>query len=88
MNWTIAQGNWEIFKGKARAKWGKLTDDDFKTARGKREEFVGRIRKRYGLKKDEAEHQVDRLLSKMSASHPTFGKAFYRSIFHRSHAHS
>ncbi|CAM2005957.1 CsbD family protein [Acanthopleuribacter pedis] len=67
MNWDTAQGNWEIFKGKARAKWGKLTDDDLETARGKREEFVGRIRKQYGIKKDEAEQQVDNLLASMNA---------------------
>ncbi|CAM2006712.1 CsbD family protein [Acanthopleuribacter pedis] len=67
MNWDITQGQWEIFKGKARAKWGKLNDDDLESARGKREEFVGRLRKEYGLKKDEAENQIDQLVASVSS---------------------
>jgi uncharacterized protein YjbJ (UPF0337 family) len=65
MNWDIVQGNWEVFKGKVKAKWGKLTDDDIEVARGKREELIGRLHQKYGLGKDEAEKQVDKILAEI-----------------------
>lgn len=34
MNTDIISGKWTQLKGKAQAKWGDLTDDDFKIAEG------------------------------------------------------
>jgi uncharacterized protein YjbJ (UPF0337 family) len=59
MNWDIAKGNWKEFKGKVREQWGKLTDDDVDVIAGKRDQLLGRIQKRYGVAKDEAERQVE-----------------------------
>lgn len=59
MNWDRVEGSWKEFKGKARQKWGKLTDDDWDLIQGKREELVGRIQQRYGRARDEAEREVD-----------------------------
>lgn len=59
MNWDIVEGNWEQWKGKAREKWGKLTDDDMDVVQGKREQLVGKIQENYGKSKDEAEKEVD-----------------------------
>ena len=28
MDWNRVEGNWKQFKGSAKEKWGKLTDDD------------------------------------------------------------
>lgn len=28
MDWNRVEGNWKQFKGAAKEKWGKLTDDD------------------------------------------------------------
>jgi len=58
MNQDRIQGNWKQLKGKVKAQWGKLTDDDFDYINGKREELVGRIQERYGIQRDEAERQV------------------------------
>lgn len=58
MNWDQISGNWKQFKGKAREKWGNLTDDDFDRIAGKREQLVGRIQERYGVAKDQAEKEV------------------------------
>ncbi|ADC71897.1 MULTISPECIES: CsbD family protein [unclassified Thioalkalivibrio] len=58
MNWDIVKGNWKQFKGKVKARWGKLTDDELDTVAGKREELAGRIQERYGVTKDEAEKQL------------------------------
>ena len=30
MDWNRVEGNWKQFKGAAKEKWGKLTDDDLK----------------------------------------------------------
>lgn len=59
MNWDRVEGNWKQLKGKAREKWGKLTDNDFETIAGKKDQLVGRIQERYGISKDEAQQQAD-----------------------------
>jgi uncharacterized protein YjbJ (UPF0337 family) len=58
MNWDQVSGNWKQFRGKAKEKWAKLTDDDLALAEGKRDQLLGRIQERYGVAKDEAEKQV------------------------------
>ena len=44
MNWDRIEGNWKQMKGKAREKWGKLTDSDFDQIAGKKDQLIGRIR--------------------------------------------
>ncbi|STR42442.1 putative stress-response protein [Klebsiella michiganensis] len=58
MNKDEIGGNWKQFKGKAKEKWGKLTDDDMTVIEGKRDQLVGRIQERYGYAKDQAEKEV------------------------------
>lgn len=58
MNKDEIGGNWKQFKGKAKEKWGKLTDDDMTVIEGKRDRLVGRIQERYGYAKDQAEKEV------------------------------
>ena len=65
MNWEKIEGNWKQFKGQARAKWGKLTDDDLDVAKGKREMLIGKIQERYGQRRDEIERQVDDWMRKL-----------------------
>ena len=60
MNWDRIEDNWKQFTGKVKQQWGKLTDDDIDVIAGKRDELVGKIQEQYGIKKDEAERQVDR----------------------------
>lgn len=59
MNWDRIEGNWKQFKGKARAQWGELTDDDLERIDGRREQLVGVLRERYGMAKDRAEEELD-----------------------------
>jgi uncharacterized protein YjbJ (UPF0337 family) len=59
MNWDKIAGEWKEAKGKLRAKWGKLTDDDLETIAGKKDVLVGRLQQRYGWKKDVAERDID-----------------------------
>jgi len=58
MNWDQIAGNWKQVSGKAKVKWGKLTDDDWTVVKGKRDQLVGRVQERYGIAKEEAERQV------------------------------
>lgn len=59
MNWNTAKGNWAQLKGKAKIKWGDLTDDDVDKIEGRREVLIGKIQKQYGKSKEEAEKEVD-----------------------------
>lgn len=58
MNKDEIGGNWKQFKGKAKEKWGKLTDDEMTVIEGKRDQLVGKIQERYGYAKDQAENEV------------------------------
>ncbi len=59
MNWDRVEGNWKQLKGKAREKWGKLTDSDFEQIAGKKDQLIGRIQERYGITREEAQKQAD-----------------------------
>jgi uncharacterized protein YjbJ (UPF0337 family) len=61
MNTTEMKGNWQQFVGKAKEKWGQLTDDDWKVVEGKRDQLIGKIQQRYGIAREEAERQIDEL---------------------------
>ena len=60
MNWDQIEGNWKQYKGKIMSTWGKLTDDDIESIKGKRTELLGLIQSRYGRAKDDAEREIDR----------------------------
>lgn len=59
MNWDRIEGNWKQYKGKARQKWGELTNDDLDIVKGKKDELIGRLQERKGIARDEAEREVD-----------------------------
>ena len=59
MNWEQIEGKWKQFKGAAKQRWGKLTDDDLDFVAGKRDQLVGKIQERYGISKDEAFRQIE-----------------------------
>ena len=58
MNWDRIEGNWKQIVGKAKAQWGKLTDDDLDVVAGRRDQLAGKIQERYGIAKDEVERQI------------------------------
>jgi uncharacterized protein YjbJ (UPF0337 family) len=59
MNTDEIAGKWKEMKGKARAKWGDITDDDWDRIEGKREQIVGLVQQKYGRAREEAEREVD-----------------------------
>lgn len=62
MNWDQIAGEWLNAKGTLRAKWAKLTDDDLEAIAGRKDVLIGKLQKRYGLKKEEVERDVDTFL--------------------------
>lgn len=59
MNEDRIEGNWKQLKGRMKAKWGELTDDDLDVAAGNRDYLVGKLQERYGIARDQAERRVD-----------------------------
>ncbi|WP_265515717.1 CsbD family protein [Nitratireductor luteus] len=59
MNWDRIKGQWKQYTGKAKEKWGDLTDDDLDRVEGQREQLVGKIQEKYGIARAEAEREVD-----------------------------
>jgi uncharacterized protein YjbJ (UPF0337 family) len=65
MNEDKVKGQWKQLAGKAKAKWGKLTDDDLKVSEGNSEYLAGKIQERYGVARDEAKKQVKEFSSQL-----------------------
>ncbi len=59
MNWQIVEGNWKQFRGTVRARWGKLTDDHLDEIAGKRDQLLGKIQEMYGIKRVDANREVE-----------------------------
>ncbi len=65
MNSEIFKGKWNELKGNVQEQWGKLTEDDLNQAEGNRDQIIGKIQQRYGIARDQAEHEFDQFLHKM-----------------------
>lgn len=58
MTALTAKGNWNIFVGKLKQKFGQLTDDDLQFREGKENELIGRIQKRRGQAKKKVRRTI------------------------------
>jgi len=58
MNSDQMAGAWLEIRGKVKAQWGKLTDDDLKQLEGNVQQLAGKLQQRYGLARPAAERQV------------------------------
>lgn len=58
MNWNEAEGKWEQLKGSVMETWGKITDDDFTTIKGKRDKLLGKLQEIYGYSVEKAEEEI------------------------------
>src|SRR5512133_1820974 len=43
MDWNRSDGKWKQFKGRAKDKWGRLTDDDLDVINGRQDQLQGKI---------------------------------------------
>src|SRR5271168_4998167 len=71
MNSDQVEGKWKQLAGKAREKWGKLTDDDLQVIGGKKEQLVGKIQERYGIAREAAQEQVDEFIRSFRSDETT-----------------
>ena len=67
MNQEQIKGSWNELKGRVKEQWGKLTDDDLTSIEGKRDILVGKLQRRYGYMKDQAEKEVNDFFDRPSA---------------------
>lgn len=68
MNWDQVEGKWKQYKGQAKEKWGKLTDDDLDVINGQRQQLIGKIQQHYGIAREEAEKQTDEFVAGLRAT--------------------
>jgi uncharacterized protein YjbJ (UPF0337 family) len=59
MNWDQIAGDWVQFKGKVRANWVKITDEDLTRIGGRRDVLAKRLQARYGFAKAEADREIE-----------------------------
>jgi uncharacterized protein YjbJ (UPF0337 family) len=72
MNWTELEGKWEKLKGEAKVQWNKFTEEDLKSIGGKLDRLTQTVADRYGVKKEQAQKEVDEWANKLRAK---FGAA-------------
>ena len=55
MNKDTASGNFKQLKGKIKAQWGRLTDDEIDKMEGNAQILAGKLQECYGMEREEAE---------------------------------
>jgi uncharacterized protein YjbJ (UPF0337 family) len=48
MKWDEIVGTWKQIKGKVKAKWGRLTDNNLMAIAGKRDRLAGILKQKCG----------------------------------------
>lgn len=66
MNANQLAGKWKQLKGAARAKWGKLTSDDWDMVAGNRDAFIGKLQERYGIAQEEAQRRAEEWMQSLT----------------------
>lgn len=62
MNEETLKGNWKELRGRVKDWWGQLNDSDLDQIRGRYELLVGKLQKRYGYTRREAQDEVRKFL--------------------------
>ncbi|HLQ85949.1 MAG TPA: CsbD family protein [Salinisphaeraceae bacterium] len=65
MNNDQLKGKWKQLRGKVKAHWGELTDDDLQAAEGNMEQLAGKLQERYGITREEAEKQIQEFSARL-----------------------
>lgn len=71
LTWNDIQGEWHVFKGKVREKWGELTNDDVEQIGGYYEALAGKIQQVYNVDEKEAKRQIDEWMLGRFDTHET-----------------
>ena len=70
MNSDMLMGRWKQLRGRIKAKWGQLTDDELNEVEGNYEMLVGKIQEKYGTTRELIERELDAFASQESAQKP------------------
>lgn len=62
MNRDRLKGKWKQFSGRARERWGRLTDNQLCVAAGKHDQTAGRYQEQYGITQEEGERVLTEFL--------------------------
>ena len=58
MKWDYVAGNWRQLKGNVRERLGELTNNELSVHNARRDQILGQIQIRFGLKPDEAKKEL------------------------------
>jgi uncharacterized protein YjbJ (UPF0337 family) len=61
MDKLTVKGNWNQVKGRLKATYGQLTDDDLVLESGKEDEMYGRLQKKLGKTREEVKKMIEDL---------------------------
>jgi uncharacterized protein YjbJ (UPF0337 family) len=59
MDWDRIQANWQHFKTLARARWGRISAEQFDLIAGHREQLAAHIHLVYGISRNMAQMQLE-----------------------------
>jgi uncharacterized protein YjbJ (UPF0337 family) len=59
----LLKSQWKQLRGKAKEKWGELTDDDLDKVDGQFDQLVGVIMEKYELTRAKAEAEINSFLT-------------------------
>ena len=65
MNREQLESKWTQLKGKARVKWGELTDDELEETKGRYDRLVSILQNKYASKKEEIKKDFDEWLDSL-----------------------
>lgn len=60
---NLFKSQWNQLRGKAKEKWGELTDDDLDMVEGKVEQLIGVVQEKYEMTRAKAEAEVNEFLT-------------------------
>ena len=59
MSYEALREKFKEWKSELEAKWGDLTDEDWKEVEGSKDKLIAKIQQKYGLSRKDARREVD-----------------------------
>jgi uncharacterized protein YjbJ (UPF0337 family) len=70
MDWNIIEGSWLQYKSQIKAQWSELTNGEIDIIDGHRDQLICRIQDAYGVRREEADRQIQAFQKYLQASRP------------------
>ena len=75
MTWDQMRSHWMQMRGSLRHRWGRLTEDDLDEIAGDRDIFIGRVRERYSVSREEAQQRIEEWMHTLQEQRVLTGRA-------------